>query len=98
MIKRVIGLPGENVKIDSGSVYIDDQKLKEDYLPAGTYTETDPSFDAEGISLAADEYFVLGDNRAVSKDSRYIGPVKKHLIIGKVLFKFYPLNEIGIPK
>ena len=98
LIKRVIGLPGETVKIDSGYVYINDEKLVESYLPEGTMTYANESYEIADITLAEDEYFVLGDNRSVSKDSRRIGPINKKDIIGKLFFKFYPLNEFGIPK
>ena len=89
LIKRVIGLPGETVKIDSGYVYINDEKLVESYLPEGTMTYANESYEIADITLAEDEYFVLGDNRSVSKDSRRIGPINKKDIIGKLFFKFY---------
>ena len=98
LIKRIIGLPGELVEIKEGGVYINGEKLQENYLPQNLETLVDPSLDFEKIKLTEDQYFVLGDNRPVSKDSRRIGPVREEQIIGKLLFKFYPFNEIGIPK
>ncbi|NLJ94642.1 MAG: signal peptidase I [Clostridiaceae bacterium] len=98
LIKRVIGLPGENIKIESGQVYINDELLRETYLADGVKTYTDETLDISEITLAENEYFVLGDNRPVSKDSRRIGPINKNQIIGKLLIKFYPFNEIGVPK
>ncbi len=98
LIKRIIGLPGELVEIKEGAVYINGEKLQEDYLPQNLETLVDPSLDFEKLKLTEDQYFVLGDNRPVSKDSRRIGPVREEQIIGKLLFKFYPFNEIGIPK
>jgi signal peptidase I len=81
-IKRMIALPGDKVKISDGSVYINDTKLDEDYLSPDTYTGEDME-----LTLAEDEYFVLGDNRCVSKDSRQVGPLKSKQILGIVIFK-----------
>lgn len=98
LIKRIIGLPGELVELKDGAVYIDGEKLQEDYLPKDLPTLADPDLDFSKLKLTDDQYFVLGDNRPVSKDSRRIGPVRENQIIGKLLVKFYPFNEIGIPK
>lgn len=98
LIKRVIGLPGENIKIESGQVFINDELLIETYLADDVKTYTDETLDVSEITLAANEYYVLGDNRPVSKDSRRMGPINKNQIIGKLLIKFYPFNEIGVPK
>ena len=88
IIKRVIALPGESISIKKGKSYVND-KLYED-----THAYGDTS-DYEKITLKEDEYFVLGDNRLVSKDSRYFGPVKKEYIQGTAIFRFYPFNKIG---
>lgn len=88
LIKRVIGLPGETVRIDKkGKIYISGMELDEDY---GKETIEDPGRAVKEVKLADDEYFVLGDNRNDSLDSRYaeVGNVKKSDIIGK-LFKKY---------
>lgn len=88
LIKRVIGLPGETVRIDEkGKIYISGVELNEDY---GKETIEDPGRAVKEVKLADDEYFVLGDNRNDSLDSRYaeVGNVKKSDIIGK-LFKKY---------
>lgn len=96
-IKRVIGLPGEEVQIKDGQVIIFNQEnkeglvLKEDYLTSGNITYNQ---DEEKVSLDEDEYYVLGDNRGASKDSRYFGPVNKNFIIGKVLFRGWPINSL----
>ena len=85
-IKRVIGLPGEKIQIIGGYVYIDGEKLVEE----GTYDKiADPGIAENEIKLGKDEYFVLGDNRNFSEDSRSgnIGVVKSSYIIGKVWFK-----------
>ena len=89
IVKRIIGLPNERVSIQDGIVYIDMKKWIEPYLDDG-YTSGDLD-----IVLGENEYFVLGDNRPVSKDSRQLGPISKEAIIGKVFFKFYPFNNMS---
>lgn len=91
-IKRIIGLPGETVQIKHGKVviYSDDtpQTLNEtDYLPESFETLGDSQ-----ISLGYNEYFVLGDNRSASYDSRKFGPLAKENIIGRVYFRAWPLT------
>ena len=93
-IKRIIGLPHEVVKIQNSEVYINDQKLKEDYL--SPYQNTTPDMEK---TLSDDEFFVMGDNRPNSNDSRIWGPCPKKNLIGKAIFILYPLSEwmpIGI--
>lgn len=93
-IKRVIGMPGEHVKIENGKVYIDDKELDESYLPAGTKTE---SVGGVYTDLVVPEncLFVLGDNRAGSTDSRAFGCVPRDRVESRVLFRFWPLNKFG---
>ena len=97
-IKRIIGLPGETVRIDlDGTIYIDGQPLSETY---GKDPITDPGLAIDELMLADDEYFCLGDNRAVSKDSRYgdVGNIKRREIIGRAWLRIYPFSEFGILK
>ncbi len=93
-VKRVIGLPGETVQIIGSEIYIDGELLEEDY---GKDPITNPGRAAEPITLGEDEYFVLGDNRTVSLDSRYdkVGNVKQENIGGKAIFRIWPLDRFG---
>lgn len=95
IIKRVIGLPGDTVDIQDGSVYRNGVKLQENYLTNVMTDERNAAY--SHITLGDDEFYVLGDNRSVSLDSRTFGPIKKERIIGEVLFRFLPLDSIGKP-
>lgn len=94
-IKRIIGLPGEHVKIDNDGVYINDVKLKESYLDANVETLL-PLRGYGDVVLAEDEYFLLGDNRGQSLDSRVFGPIKNNLIVGRTWIRGWPFNRITI--
>lgn len=94
-IKRIIGLPGETVQILNGDIYINGAKIEEHY---GSEVIEDPKMAATPIKLADDEYFVLGDNRNHSSDSREIGAVKRKDIIGRAVFRIWPLEQIGALK
>ena len=97
-IKRIIGLPGENVRIDEdGSIYIDGEKLSESY---GKEVIQNPGLAKDGIELGADEYFVLGDNRNDSMDSRMavVGRFAGDMIMGRAWLRIYPFDEIGFLK
>lgn len=88
-IKRIVGLPGEKIMLSAGRVYVDGRLLEEPYLAEGTVTEPGVSLgEGGGLLLEDDSYFVLGDNRAHSLDSRAFGPIKREDIVGKVWFKY----------
>lgn len=96
-IKRIIGMPGETVQIIDGYVYIDGEELEE--LINVTQIE-DPGIASEPVTLAGDEYFVLGDNRSASEDSRMadVGNVKRSEIYGKAWFVASPFSNFGLIK
>lgn len=97
IIKRVIGLPGEEIQIKNGVVYINNKKLQDDVVIE--YIE-DGGIANNVIKLKEDEYFVLGDNRNNSEDSRneWLGSVTLDQIEGKVCMQIYPFNKIKIIK
>lgn len=96
-IKRVIGLPGETVQIIGSDIFIDGEILDEDY---GAEPISSAGIASSPITLAADEYFVLGDNRNHSSDSRAadVGIIKRSDIIGRAWLRIYPFNEFGVLK
>lgn len=89
-IKRIIGLPGEKLEIVNGKTYINDRHLVESYLPIQVITGPNKI-----ISLGSDEYFLMGDNRINSSDSRYWGTVIKRDFIGKAVFRLTPFDKAG---
>ena len=98
LVKRVIGLPGDTISSVDGRVYIDGKPLDEPWLPQPPPTTT-PSPLSDGFSLQrpytvpTGEYFVMGDNRTDSEDSRYFGPIPGHLIVGKMAFVVWPVSS-----
>lgn len=98
-IKRIIALPGEKARVSQGSIFVNDQKLNEDYLPPD-FTTMPEGFLTEGktIVLAEGEYLMFGDNRAHSRDGREFGPIKRSAIVGKAWLRYWPITKIGILK
>ena len=91
-VKRVIGVPGDSVTYKKDQLYVNGKKVNEPYLD---YNETKDLLNAHPKSnvIPKNKYLVLGDNREVSKDSRAFGLIDKQQIVGKVSFRFWPLND-----
>jgi signal peptidase I len=90
-IKRVIALPGDTLRIDHGQVWVNGNALTENYVP-GIYRDT-RSY-AETV-IPEDSYFVMGDHRSISSDSREFGVVERDLIYGKAVFVYWPAKDVG---
>src|SRR5215472_4942769 len=90
-IKRVIGMAGDRIRIDGGQVYVNGESLDESYVPA-EYTDarTFPE-----VIVPANAYYVLGDHRSMSDDSRNFGPVNQSFIYGKAVFGYWPVDKLG---
>jgi signal peptidase I len=90
LVKRVIGLPGDTIEARNDHVYVDDRLLSEPYLPKGTITDDLPK-----QVVPANSYFMMGDNRTESSDSRVFGPIKRSTIIGRAFFRMWPFTHLG---
>lgn len=98
-IKRIIGLPGEEIKVQGGKIYINGRELEEGYLPndarilPGRFSE-----EGQVITVPAGSYYVLGDNRDHSLDSRNLGPIERQYVTGRAWFVYWPVAEAGTVK
>jgi len=90
-IKRVIGVPGDQVRIDGGQVYVNGEAVEEDYVPPAYADERS----YPEIMVPPRAYFMLGDHRSMSQDSRDFGPVKEGYIFGKAVFGYWPMDKLG---
>src|SRR5436305_8911901 len=91
-IKRVIGLPGDRVRVTDGHVYLNGRLVPEPYVP-------DEYLDSRSypeVKVPANSYFVLGDHRSMPNDSRAFGPVPRNLIYGKAVFGYWPMEKLGV--
>ena len=91
-IKRVIALPGDRIRIEHGTVIVNGARLKEPYVPARY--EDDRS--QPEMVLPPHKYFLMGDHRSISSDSREFGPVDRDLIYGKAVFVYWPMEQVGV--
>jgi signal peptidase I len=102
LVKRVIGLPGDVVSLSGGYVYIDGKRLDESWLPSSEQgvTVAGPTGNSSNLArpyrVPSNNYFVMGDNRTDSCDSRYWGPINKSLIVGKVELRVWPISSLHI--
>lgn len=102
LVKRVIGLPGDIISLSGGYVYINGKRLDETWLPASEQgvTVAGPPGNTSNLArpyrVPPDDYFVMGDNRTDSCDSRYWGPINRSLIVGKVELRVWPLSSLHI--
>ncbi len=92
-IKRIIGLPGETVDVNGEEVTITNKENKEGFKLDQSYVENKSNTTGHYV-LEDDEYFVMGDNRSASSDSRYWGPVKENLLVGRALVRLLPISKI----
>lgn len=90
-IKRVIGMAGDHIRIDAGQVYVNGQALDESYVPS-EYTD---ARSYPEITVPPNSYFVLGDHRSMSNDSRDFGAVNQSFIYGKAVFGYWPMDKLG---
>jgi signal peptidase I len=91
-IKRVIGLPGDKLRIDHGQVWLNGKRLREPYVPE-VYEDSRSMAD---LIVPEESYFVMGDHRSISSDSREFGPVDRPLIYGKAVFVYWPARDAGV--
>jgi signal peptidase I len=91
-IKRVIALPGDRIRIDQGQVFVNDRPVKEPYVPAN-YRD---SRSMAEMTVPPGSYFMMGDHRSISSDSRDFGPVERSLIYGKAVFIYWPARDVGV--
>lgn len=91
-IKRVIAVPGDSVRVDHGTVVLNGRKVQESYVPVRFRDDrTLPE-----VLIPSGEYFVMGDHRSISSDSRDFGPVSRSLIYGKATFVYWPMEQVGV--
>ena len=102
LVKRVIGLPGESISSSNGKIYINGKRLSEPWLPPGPDSfsgalpggDQHPMYDLPGpVKIPPGTYFVMGDNRMNSEDSRFFGPIPKSLIVGRAVAVVWPLSH-----
>jgi signal peptidase I len=89
-VKRVIGVPGDVVEVRDRTVFVNSMGLAED-----DYITAPPNYSAQPVTVLPEHYYVLGDNRNASQDSHIFGPIHEDSLVGKVIFRWFPLDKIG---
>jgi signal peptidase I len=95
-IKRVMGLPGETIEVYNNHIYVNGTAIEEPYIPADFQTLPGNATKGKKVILGPNEFFVSGDNRPYSSDSRTWGAITKDEIVGKAFFRYWPLNVAGM--
>lgn len=96
-IKRIIAVPGDTLKISNGSIFVNGQLIKENYLPLGISTRSGAFIQGGNtVKAGSNQYFVFGDNREHSSDSREWGAVTKEEIVGRAFFRYFPITDISL--
>lgn len=94
-IKRILAVPGDTVAVRDNGVYVNGERLNETYIPDDYQTLPGKFIEGRTATMGPDEYFVVGDNREFSSDSRVWGPISKSDIVGKAFFRYWPANQMG---
>ena len=95
-IKRVIAVPGQTIALENNHFIVNGQVINESYIPAEFETLPGKFIQGRTVTLGPDEYFVSGDNRPFSSDSRAWGPISKSAIVGRAFFRYWPVNTVGV--
>lgn len=95
-IKRVIGVPGDTIRVAENRIYVNGTPLNEPYIPTDYQTLPGAFTQGRDVTLLTDEYFAVGDNRLHSSDSRAWGPISKNDIVGRAFFRYWPANQAGL--
>jgi len=97
-IKRVVGVPGDTIEVKENAIWVNNKKLSEEYIPDDFLILAGKATKNKKIYLEPNEYFMCGDNRPYSNDSRTWGSITKSDIVGRVFFRYWPANVIGLIK
>lgn len=97
-IKRIIAVPGDTISLQDNNYYVNGEKVNESYIPVDYKTLPGKFIEGRTVTMGPDEYFVSGDNREFSSDSRVWGPITKDDIVGKAFVRYWPVSDFGLVK